>query len=425
MILSCLVLVGQDCQIQPPNGDEVPDKPPVELTYWSVFNNSEEIEALIEAYKEQSPHVTIEYRKLDINEYEASLTDALAKDRGPDIFSYHANWLPSYTGRIEPYPAAQIPLNEFVPIVKETAVIDGQLYGLPFSVDTLALFYNPKLLASAGVVSPPKTWDEFDEAVKKLVLLENKSFIREGAAIGAVNNVNRGIDPLQLLMLQNETEMINSERTEATFANTVIRDTGERYSPGLVALEKFLSYSRSTSSVYTWNNNIPSAFDEFTGARLGMLFNYAYNYNRILALNPNEEFRVADAPQIEGDTSTPGNIALANFWLEGVSKKSKKQLEAWKFILFATSFDGSFIFADMTDRPSARKDILALQEQQAPHVAPFARQAAIAETWYQKDASVIEGAMKEMVNSVFTGKRTPENALQLAETQITNLMKGQ
>ena len=35
-------------------------------------------------------------------------------------------------------------------------------------IDTIGLYYNKALFNNAGIVNPPKTWDEFNSDVKQL-----------------------------------------------------------------------------------------------------------------------------------------------------------------------------------------------------------------------------------------------------------------
>ena len=42
------------------------------------------------------------------------------------------------------------------------------LYGVPNEIDVYALNYNKALFKEAGISAPPKTWDEFKAAAKKL-----------------------------------------------------------------------------------------------------------------------------------------------------------------------------------------------------------------------------------------------------------------
>ena len=48
----------------------------------------------------------------------------------------------------------------FPDVVYSDVVKDNLIYGLPLSIDTLALFYNREHLNSAGIVAPPTTWQE-------------------------------------------------------------------------------------------------------------------------------------------------------------------------------------------------------------------------------------------------------------------------
>ncbi len=47
----------------------------------------------------------------------------------------------------------------------------GKQYGFPILASARAFFYNQDLFAKAGVAAPPRTWDEFLDAAKKLQAL--------------------------------------------------------------------------------------------------------------------------------------------------------------------------------------------------------------------------------------------------------------
>lgn len=68
-----------------------------------------------------------------------------------------------------------------VPGVKAANTYKGKLYGLQPATNSIALYYNKKLLSAAGV-TPPKTWDELQAAAKKLT---------KGSTYGfAMSNIN-------------------------------------------------------------------------------------------------------------------------------------------------------------------------------------------------------------------------------------------
>ena len=66
----------------------------------------------------------------------------------------------------------------------KAAVSEGnKVFGMPIGSNSLALYYNKKMLTDAGVTSPPKTWAELNETVKKAT----KSPVY-GIAFSAVND---------------------------------------------------------------------------------------------------------------------------------------------------------------------------------------------------------------------------------------------
>ena len=66
----------------------------------------------------------------------------------------------------------------------KAAVTDGsKVYGVPIGSNSLALYYNKKMLADAGIASPPKTWSELTETATKAT----KSPVY-GIAFSAVND---------------------------------------------------------------------------------------------------------------------------------------------------------------------------------------------------------------------------------------------
>ena len=78
--------------------------------------------------------------------------------------------------------------------VTSAASVGGTLYGIPNEIDVYALNYNKALFKQAGIAAPPKTWDEFKDAAKKLT---NKEAGQQG--FGMINSWAAGVvHPLRL-----------------------------------------------------------------------------------------------------------------------------------------------------------------------------------------------------------------------------------
>ena len=103
LLLGVFTLVGAGCNaavVAPPVSSKS-----LTLTYWSVEEDSDAIDAIVKSYRSIHPNVRINYKKFRIDEYEDELLDALAEDRGPDILSIHNTWMRSYQSKLLPMPS--------------------------------------------------------------------------------------------------------------------------------------------------------------------------------------------------------------------------------------------------------------------------------------------------------------------------------
>lgn len=396
---------------------------PITLTYWRVFDDSDAFFDIIEKYKELHPNINIEYRKLRYEEYENELLNAWAEDRGPDIFSIHNTWIKKYQAKITPMPA-EITMSymvetgsikkEVVPQLKTTPSLtvrelknnfadvvasdvildDGKIYGLPLSIDTLALYYNRDLFNSAGIAKAPEYWNkEFQQDVKKLTKQDpKKGIIQSGVAMGASSNIERYSDLLAVLMMQNGSVMINGNQVTFQSVPSTIKNG---YNPGLEALRFYSDFANPLKEVYSWNKDLPNSLQSFTSGNLAMFFGYSYHLEQIKALAPNLNFGISKLPQIEGN---PLAVNYANYWVETVSKKSAHSAEAWDFIQFLTKEENAKTYLEKTKKPTALKSLISGQ-QSVEDLGVFAEQILSSKSWYRgRSVNDAERAIKEMID---------------------------
>jgi ABC-type glycerol-3-phosphate transport system substrate-binding protein len=399
---------------------------PVTLTYWRVFDNEDAFADIITNYKKIHPYVSIEYKKFRYEEYEKELLNALAEDRGPDMFSIPSAWLEEYQAKLSPLPpettlvypvvrgtvkketiaevrtSKSLTLKDlktnFVDIVSTDAVLekDGEkrIYGLPLYVDTMAMFFNPSLLNNAGISAPPQYWNtEFQQAVKKLTKQNNQgNIIQSGVAMGGSANIDRPQDIIALLMMQNGAVMMDNG---AVLFNSVPPGGDSSYNPGLEALRFYTDFSNPGKDVYCWNGNLQNSLNMFAQGNLAMMFTYSYNLPVIRALAPKLQFSTAKMPQIQGNSK---QVNYANYWLEGVSAKTKNINEAWDFIQFATSEKQVPSYLKVSKRPTALRSLIVTQTDDLD-LGIFADQILTAQSWYHGKGSIAaEKAMTEMID---------------------------
>ncbi|MFA5184534.1 MAG: sugar ABC transporter substrate-binding protein [Patescibacteria group bacterium] len=421
-----LMTAGFGCKIT--NQDTQEAMKPITITYWRVFDSQDAFQDIITKYKALHPFVTIEYRKLRYEEYEKELLNALAEDRGPDVFSIHNTWLEKYQTKLAPMPETitmaypvvkgtvkkevvtelrttnSLTLKElkdnFVDAVSYDVILsDGKIYGLPLSVDTLAMYYNKDLFNNAGISQAPQYWNkEFLQDVKKLTKQDQKQgIIQAGVALGGAANINRASDILSVLMMQNGAVMLDDSR-QVAFHKIPAINKENNYNPGLEALRFYTDFSNPVKESYSWNDSLPNSLEMFISGNLAVMFSYSYDLPTIKARAPKLNFSVAKLPQIEGNP--PTNINFANYWLEVVSKKSAHPDEAWDFVQFITKEEQVKSYLEKTKRPTALRSLVATQKNDN-EIGVFADQVLTAKSWYKgKDAAAAEAAMREMIETM-------------------------
>lgn len=447
---------GAACRVASPEAQQA--SKPITLKYWRVFDDSENFDEIIAAYRVLHPNVQIDYRKLRMEEYEKELVNAFAEDRGPDIFSIQNTWVRGYQPKLLPLPP-QITVasrevqgtikkevvtvlkttpsltlrqlrNDFVDAVYPDVVIPtpdenkpeevtDRIYGLPLFVDTLVLYYNRDLLNAAKIAQPPRTWAEFQQTVKRLTRLDNRgAIIQAGAAIGTGRNVERAGDILSLLMMQNGTKMTDESGFSAF--QTIPKELSGRASlPGEEALIFYTDFANPGKEVYTWNQSMPSSFESFVGGKAAMFLGYSYHLPLIRARAPKLNVGLAPAPQIEGNPE----INFANYWVESVSRKTKYTNEAWDFVQFMARAEQVKKYLAKSRRPTALRSLIN-SELQDEDLATFANQTLTAQSWYRgKDAASAERAFLEMVDSTVSGSLPAREALKFAAEKVNQTIK--
>lgn len=395
------------------------------LQFWGAFDDSSFYEKAIAEFERLNPGVRIVYRKLNFEDYEKELVNSFAAGTGPDIWLMHNTWLPKHGDKIFPLPqivkGEKKPLftlkdfqDQFLDVAFNDLTSNGQIYALPIYIDTLGLYYNKDLFNSAGITGPPKTWDDFNEDVRRLTTVDSRGNIsRSGAAIGTARNINRSTDILMLLMLQSGVQMTDSDRNSATFSRPVQGEAvGER------ALQYYTDFANLTKQVYTWNDQQHYSIDAFTEGNVAMMFNYSHHISTIRSKSSRFNFGTAQVPQVSG---SPTAINFASYWAPTVSKQSKNAVTAWKFLVYLSSQKGALYYVNVSNRPSARRDLID-QQKSDPDLGVFAIQALSARSWYQVDNSAIETIFADMVDDVNLGRASVRDALSAAEDKVNVLM---
>ncbi len=452
-VAALLSLAGQGCTTALSPETQSASKP-VTLRVWAVVDDANVYDEAMKAFRASHPNVSFDFRRLRLEEYETQLLNALAEDRGPDVFMIHNDWTGKYNPKISPMPVQTktayrvttqglkkeqtwelrteptISLREFKDQYADVVTKDllrtvdlgtaekhnvqERPMGVAVGVDTLALYYNKDLLNAAGIPTPPENWTQFAEQSKKLTKTDSQGRILQSAAgIGTAYNVERAIDILTGLMIQNGTEMANDggpmfQRIPANQASP----SGQP--PSYQAVDFYTSFADPTKDAYTWNAQQPNSMDAFIQGKAAFFFGYAYQYDLIRARAPKLNLGLAKLPQIEGNPVKN----IANYWYWVVSRKTKNQDVAWRFLNSLTDPAIAQKTLAVSKQPAARKSLLTAQLEDE-RVGVFASQVLTATSWYKgKDPGAMEAALQTLINDVNTGTRETSKAVNFAANQV-------
>lgn len=449
LLLTSFVTMGAGCNNNATATAEATK--PVKLKIWRVFDEDDTFQETMRAYQTLHPNVSFDYRTIRFEEYEDALVTAFAEGNGPDIFSIHNTWIGGYENLISPMPpTVSIPYTEtkgtikketittikeestitlrqlkadyvdvvakdvvrpYQPNPKEPAV--ERIWGLPLSVDTLALFYNKDLLNAASIAEPPRDWATFQKDVATLTTLSaTNAVIQSGAALGTSENVERAFDIVSLLMMQNGTTMLDS-RGRAQFAQA----NESRIVPGAEAVRFYTDFANTLKEVYTWNEDQPSSFDAFAAGKTAMFLGYAYHLPLLETRAPKLNYAVAPVPQIEGARV----VNYANYWVETVSKATPHQNWAWDFIEFAASPEQVPSYLREAQKPTALRALIADQLEDES-LSAFASQLLTAESWYKgSDIAITEKAFLDLIDAALRGE-VVEDLIGTAQNKVNQTL---
>lgn len=368
---------------------------PVELTYWGLWEEEAVMNSIISDFQRQNPNITIKYQKQNIKQYRERLVNKLdSQQEAPDIFRFHNTWGIMLKNYLSTVPSNVYTNEEFEKIFYPVAVKDLRLgngyIGIPLMIDTLALFINEDDFKAIGE-APPKTWDELRHLARiKLTTKDTEGRIKKaGVALGTFDNVDHASDILALMMLQAGVDLKKKKITTSTS-----RD-------GRVLAEDVLNYyvnEFAKGDIRTWDATLDPSTLAFAKEKLSMYFGYSWRIFAIRELNPQLSFRVVAVPQLpEGK-----NVTFASYWVEGVSKKSRFQKEAFIFLKYLSSKETmQKLFTEQSKlrlfgEPYSRVDLAdSLKTHQ--YLAPFIDQAQNASSWYLASNTYDNGLNDQMI----------------------------
>jgi multiple sugar transport system substrate-binding protein len=413
VIALILVFLGIIPGLQDSSAD--PTKIKASLNFWGVGDTAEDYADALAAFKGMYPNVVVNYRSFgNEGDYESALLNALAENKGPDIFMVRNTDVAKTAGKIAPalgttFSALQL-RQMFPQVASQDLVYQGLVNALPLSIDTLALLYNRDAFDQAAVTLPVnwKSWEDLINNIPNLVKKDGNGRLTQAAvALGTARNITNTPDILYMLMLQNGVAM-NKEN--------LVSLSSDR---GVQALDFYRQFSQPGSRSYSWNNEFKNSLDAFANGEVAMVFEYASNIPAIKNRNGFLNFEIAPVLQPKGANLS---VTYPKYWGYVVSRQSKEQVLAWSFVITMTTQSAAAEgYSQKTGKPPALNSLI-YRYQSDPVLGVFARQALTARSWFEADRTFIDRTISDMIELTAERDILSRNALQQTEDKINQYL---
>lgn len=289
---------------------------------------------VVKAFEKLHPDITVNLENVGTTTAYTVLNNAIAANTGmPDIVQIEYDMIPEYGIRNVLTDLTDLnggDLSEkFTTGTWSSVQFDGHVLGLPMDSGPMAMFYNADIFAKAGITDIPTTWDEYDEAAKKIRQLGEDYYIAAdgGAASGFES------------MIRQTGDFPYSTDEDTVTINYTDNPGAQRY---VQRLQKLMDEDLINTTTASWTDDWNRGLADGTIASLitGAWIPATLKSSAAAAAG---QWRVAPVPQWDEDTYVTmenGGSALC------LMQSTDNAKAAYEFITFATLGDGADIRVD-------------------------------------------------------------------------------
>jgi multiple sugar transport system substrate-binding protein len=308
---------------------------PVTISFWHGWSLPNDVTALqknIDAFHKIHPNITV---KTVSNVSDDKILQGLRTSNGPDVVSsFTAGGVGALCGGalldLNPKLAAD-GINKkkvFVPARLDYTQFDGKQCTLPLLGDALGLYYNTKMFADAGILTPPKTWTEFTQDAVKLTQKSGDGYSQLGfmpSFQGYESDVGSWLNQWNPKYFDSKGSSVLADDPQVekffNYTRSLVKDLG-----GYDALNKYRS---------TFGEEF-SAQNPFEVGKVAMAFDGEWRIGNIRDDKSTVPYAVAPLPVPDDQLDKYGSGFLTGT-VVGIGSKSRHQAAAWEFVKYLTT----------------------------------------------------------------------------------------
>lgn len=385
----------------------------ITLKFWTMGREGEVVGELLKDFERLHPGIHVNVQQLPITAAHEKLLTAFAGDAMPDIGQIGNTWMPELAtlGALEPLQtrvdaSIVIDQSDYFAGIWDSNVIDGQLYGVPWYVDTRLLFYRKDLLAKAGFPNPPHDWADW---ARQMAALRQLGGPKNYSILLPLDEY----EPLLNLAVQEPDLLLRDNDTRGNFQSKGFRR----------AFAFYLDMYREGWAPIMSATQISNVWDEFAKGFFSFHITGPWNvgeYSRRLPGSLKNDWGTAPLPGPNGPgAAVGGGSSLVIF------KGTRHADAVWQLVEFLSAPAQQIRFHELSgDLPPRRSTWSDPTLANDHYAAAFRDQlervksAPKVPEWER-----IAQAMRLMTERVVRGKQSTDDALKALDTEVDGILE--
>lgn len=346
----------------------------------------------------------VSYRQFAESTFDSELVNAIAEGKSPDLIILNSTSLVHLRAKLLPIPYTTFPQRDFRDTYvdgSEIFALDDGLYGIPFAINPMILYWNRDMFSSNGLAQAPTSWESIvSDVVPRLTVRDtNRNVLKSSVSFGEYRNVMQAKKTLMLLLLQSGSKMVTQKEGVYTVSLNESVTEGAR-APLESAVQFYTNFSNVNSPLYSWNRSMPSDKNAFIAGDLGLYFGLGMEYRDLAKKNPNLNFDVAMVPQ--GINATVLRT-YGDFYAFAIPRASKNAQGAFSVAGVLANAENGKTISNSLDMSSARRDVIAEGDSDR-YRKIILDSALIARSWLDPEPDASDGIFMQMIEDIVSNR---------------------
>ena len=406
--------------------DAVEEKPSGTITVWGWEQIKVNVDLLIEDFNKEYPDIEVNFEIPGTNNdlYQKYLLALSAGEGIPDVVTLESSNLPQFieagglldiTDKVTPY-VDKIVESKWASVTK-----DGKMYGMPWDIGPVGLYYRRDVFEAAGYDSSPEavaallaTWDDYYEVAKVIKENTGKYMLAESVEKPTART-------MEILLWQRGQLYFDADGTP--LLNT----------PIAVESLEFLGKLKDADVIDNSEEWTQPWYDSIANGNIATIINASWMGGFIsgwIAPDTSGQWGVVPLPAYEVGGAVTANSGGSNF---AISKESQNPEAAWAFVEFYLGrVDSNLAIYEATDIFPALKETYASDffKEPVPFYADQSVRSVFAELAQQVPAvrytanyQVAKDAMNDAIQRYFLNGETSSEALNYAQSCVEDAIQ--